>query len=175
MSLILVFLGWLIVSSLWGFLPIIKPLRQFATSSAKHRKQIAIASGLLAFITGVFTGALILYWVTCSFMVQTFAYYAHGDSPLLQGLAETQIKARIIPVTNEIMLQIILSGNSCLIGDPTTCEIASRVIHGGFDPTSALSLVLGISIFLALFAVYIAAKINWKLTSTPQQTKSDML
>jgi hypothetical protein len=175
MTLILVFLGWLIVSSLWGFLPIIQPLRQFAETSAEHRKQAAIASGLLAFITGALTGVLILYWVTCSFMMQTFAYYAHGASPLLQGLTEAQVSSRIIPVANETMLQTIFPGNSCLIGDPTTCEITSRVIHGGFDPTGTLPLTIGISIFLAIIPAYIAARINWKLTTALQQTKNDML
>jgi hypothetical protein len=164
MTLILVFLGWLIVSSLWGFLPIIQPLRQFAETSAEHRKQAAIASGLLAFITGALTGVLILYWVTCSFMMQTFAYYAHGASPLLQGLTEAQVSSRIIPVANETMLQTIFPGNSCLIGDPTTCEI-----------TSTFPLTIGISIFLAIIPAYIAARINWKLTTALQQTKNDML
>ena len=30
MTLILIFLGWFILSSLWGFLPVIEPLRLFA-------------------------------------------------------------------------------------------------------------------------------------------------
>jgi hypothetical protein len=43
MSLILIFLGWLAISSLWEFLPVIAPVRQFAAASPlRHNKQKAI-------------------------------------------------------------------------------------------------------------------------------------
>ncbi len=52
MTLILIFLGWFILSSMWRFLPVIEPLRQFAVFNLPRRRTTAMMSGALALLTG---------------------------------------------------------------------------------------------------------------------------
>src|SRR5512133_3058518 len=100
MQLILIFAGWLIVSSLWGFLPVIQTVRQFVLVSPQRRNGMMALSGALAFITGV----IVLYWVVCYIMVGVFAYYAHGGSPIGQGFTDAQISSSIFLLTTQVML-----------------------------------------------------------------------
>jgi hypothetical protein len=89
MTLILIFLGWLAISSLWEFLSVIAPVRQFAAASLLCRKQAAIASGFSAFITGI----LFLYWISCYAMVAFFTYSLRCfDQPKTDRRAATNKK-----------------------------------------------------------------------------------
>jgi hypothetical protein len=156
MQLVLIFAGWLIISSIWGFLPALPSVRRFATASPQRRNGILALSGFLAFLTG----AIVLYWVVCNIMVGTFAYYAHGGSPISQGFTDAQINSSIIPITNQIMLRSTILRDTCLLSTPEVCELSKRVIENGFNPASMLSLVAGLSVIPTVVALFISKRLT---------------
>jgi hypothetical protein len=167
MQLIFIFLGWLIISSIWGFLPVIPSVRQFAVSSSQRRNGMMALSGILACLTGT----VVLYWVVCYIMVGVFAYYAHGGSPMGQGFTDAQINSSITSITNQVMLRSTILKDACFSSASEVCEISKRVIENGFNPASMLPIVFGVSIIPAVVALFI----NKRLTTGPKQTKNDML
>ena len=155
MTMILIFLGWFILSSLWGFLPVIEPLRLFALSNPRHRKMIVFASGLLALLIGIF----ILLWVGSYSIVVIMAYDAHTASELTQARSTVNV----FSVTNELALRQLLPGIDCLNKDVTVCSMAAQALQLG-----SLGSMLPIISAAALIPTLSAAFICWKLTTTVQ-------
>lgn len=155
MTLILIFLGWFILSSLWGFLPVIEPLRLFALASPRRRKITLFASGLPALLTGI----LFLMWVGSYSIVVIMAYDAHTASELTQA----QSTVNVFSVTNELALRQLLPGVGCLNKDVAVCAMAAQALQLG-----SLGSMLPIISVAALIPALSAATICWKLTAVSQ-------
>lgn len=154
MTLILIFLGWFILSSLWGFLPLAEPLRQFSLVSPRRRKTTAFVSGLLAFLTG----ALLLLWLAGYSAGVIMLYDAHAA-----GGAAAQASSNLIPLANELALRQLLPGAGCLSGDATVCSLAAQALQRG-NMVSMLPVISAAALVPALLAAFLC----WKLSAASQ-------
>jgi hypothetical protein len=156
MTLTLIFLGWFILSSLWGFLPMVEPLRLFATSGPKRRSTLASFSGLLALLTGI----IFLVWVGSYSAVVIMTYDAHSTSQP----AQSQSTVNVVAVTNELTLRQLLRGTTCLSKDETVCAVAGQALQLG-NIASMLPVISLASLIPALMAAFLC----WKLTPAPNR------
>jgi hypothetical protein len=161
MTFILIFLGWFIISALWGFLPLVEALRLSAIGSPRSRAVITAGSAALALLTGV----VMLVWVSSYTMLIISAYEAHDDTQLAQGLTSTSVSANIIPAVNEVLLRQFSPAADCLSSNPVVCSMATRALAFG-SPLGMLPVISAASLLPALAA----ALICWKLTAAPQPT-----
>ena len=159
MTLALIFLGWFILSSLWGFLPLVEPLRLFAITTLQRRKITASVSGLLAFLTGTLT----LLWIICFYTTIIVIYDSHAASASQAGMPDGGVDANILPVANEIMLRQFLPAPECLSKQTVVCDLAAQVLRAANLRNMLPALGAG-----ALIPALAAAFICWKLMSAPQ-------
>lgn len=149
MTLLLIFLGWFILNSLWGFLPLIEPLRQFALGSSQRRKTLTFGSALLALMGGV----IMLLWLVSYSGVVLMVYDAHAVS----GSA---VAVDISRVASELVLRQLLPGSGCFSADAAVCGLAAQTIEKG--GAAGMLPILGAA---ALVPALAAAYICWKLTA----------
>jgi hypothetical protein len=166
MTLLFILIGWFIISALWGFIPLVEPLRLAALASSGRRKVTASASALLAFVTGV----LILLWVSTYTMLSISVYESHADSLLLQDITQTQVSANILPAANEILLRQLSLGSACQGPDQVMCALADRALLYG-SPLNMLPVIAAASLIPALAAAFLC----WKLTDGPRPALPDVL
>ena len=159
MTLILIFLGCFILSSLWGFLPVVEPVRLFAQTSSLRRKMTALAGGLLALLTGI----LLLLWLGSYSTAVIMAYDAHASSASQDPTVQAPAVADVFSVTNELVLRQLLPGAGCLNGDAEVCAMAAQALQLG-----GLTRMLPIISAAALLPALMAAFICWKLTAVSQ-------
>lgn len=159
MTLILIFLGWFILSSLWGFLPLIEPLRLFAISSLPRRRASALAAALPAFLTGT----LLLLWISSYSTVMIMVYDAHASSAAQDGSMAGQAPVNPFSAATQLALRQLLPGAGCLSRDAAVCAMAASAYQLG--PLTGMLPVMSLA---ALIPALAAAFICWKLTAIPQ-------
>jgi hypothetical protein len=159
MTLILILLGWFIISILWGFIPLVEPVRLSAIASPVRRKTIIVASAALAFVSAV----LILLWAGSYTMLVISVVESHSDGQLMQGATQSDAGLNMVLATNETLLRPLFRNADCLSSIPQVCAMASRALVFG-SPLGMLPIISLAALFPALAAVLIC----WKLTDPPQ-------
>jgi hypothetical protein len=166
MTLIFILLGWFIISILWGFIPLVEPLRLAAIANPARRKTITAGSAALAFATGV----LLLAWISCYTLLVISVVESHMDSQLMQGSAQSEAGANMVFASNEILLRPLFPGAVCINSSPVVCALADRALTFG-SPLGMLPIISPAALLPAL----VAALICWKLTLPPRPVSPDML
>ena len=142
-------------------------VHRLSQKNRSWRSVIVFGNGLLCF--GV--TYIMLVWLTSMIIYNVAEYYFETTFGLVPGITQTIAEQFKWSSINELWLREIIpvvSGQMCVSGNATTCQLADMAARLG--SIESISYVL---VGLALIAAAVNLRLGWKFTYLDDEPKAD--